>query len=189
MSKNLIQDEDFQIVTPTENGIFTVANLNTESSSNSGLLEDFQNVDNIPILPIETNSCFDLDNLPKIETTEELLSNLCELMIRFDGCVKDYQKADYEHLVKVITNSSINLYDKIKALENFNANLVNDKYYRHVQNTASKIWNVQHNLNKYPSVTIESSNGTIVFGEVQYIDLNNLIIKFSASFNGFANLN
>lgn len=110
MNKNLIENEDFQTVTPSENGLFTIATLNTNSESNSGLLEDFQNIDNIPIIPISTISCFDLNNLPKTETLNALLSDLCELMIRFDGCVKDYQKSDYEHLIKTITNSLIKLY-------------------------------------------------------------------------------
>ena len=74
MSKNLIENEDYQIVTPSENGLFTVATLNTNSESNSGLLEDFQNIDTIPIIPISTNSCFDLNNLPETETLNELLS-------------------------------------------------------------------------------------------------------------------
>ena len=52
MSKNLIENEDYLIVTPSENGLFTIATLNTESESNSGLLEDFQNIDNIPVIPI-----------------------------------------------------------------------------------------------------------------------------------------
>ena len=116
MSKNLIENEDYQIVTPSENGLFTAATLNTNSESNSGLLEDFQNIDTIPIIPISTNSCFDLSNLPETETLNELLTNLCELMIRFDGCVKDYQKSDYEHLVKTITNALIKLYADNQAL-------------------------------------------------------------------------
>lgn len=52
MNKNLIENEDFQTVTPFENGLFTIVTLNTESESNSGLLEDFQNINNIPVIPI-----------------------------------------------------------------------------------------------------------------------------------------
>lgn len=123
MNKNLIENEDFQTVTPSENGLFTIATLNTESESNSGLLEDFQNIDNIPVIPISTISCFDLNNLPKTETLNTLLSDLCELMIRFDGRVKDYQKSDYEHLIKTITNSLIKLYTDNQALNQAIANL------------------------------------------------------------------
>ena len=106
MSKNLIENEDYQIVTPAENGLFTVSVF----ANNAGLLEDFQNVDTIPPISTDVTSCFDEDNLPKIQTLDSLLTNLCELMIRFDGCVKDYQKGDFEHLIKTISNSLIYLY-------------------------------------------------------------------------------
>ena len=52
MNKNLIENEDFQTVTPFENGLFTISTLNTNSESNSGLLEDFQKINNIPVIPI-----------------------------------------------------------------------------------------------------------------------------------------
>ena len=112
MSKNLIENEDYQIVTPAENGLFTVNVFDPNSPSNSGLLEDFQNVDSIPPLPTDVTSCFDLTNLPKIETLDSLLNNLCEVMVRFDGCVRDYQKSDFEQLIKTISNSLIYLYTK-----------------------------------------------------------------------------
>ena len=64
-----------------------------------------------------------------------------------------------------------------------------DSHYRHTQTSASSIWNIKHNLGKHPSVSVESSSGYVVIGEVQYIDDNNLTIKFSASLTGFANLN
>ena len=47
-----IENEDFQTVTPFENGLFTITTLNTELESNSGLLEDFQNINNIPVIHI-----------------------------------------------------------------------------------------------------------------------------------------
>ena len=112
MSTNLIQDEDYQVVSGAENGIFTVNTFNSHSLSNDGLIEDFQNIDTIPPFPIDSNSCFDLSNLPKIETLDSLLNNLCEIMVRFDGCVRDYQKADFEQLIKTISNSLIYLYTK-----------------------------------------------------------------------------
>lgn len=61
-----------------------------------------------------------------------------------------------------------------------------DVYY---QNTASSSWNVTHNLGKYPSVSVTDSAGNAVFGEVKYVDENNLIITFSAAFSGNAYMN
>lgn len=105
MSNNLLENEEYQIVTPSDNGIFTVSTV----TPGSDIVSDFENID-IPLIPIADNSCFDLNNLPKTENLNDLLKDLCELMIRFDGCVRDYQKSDYEHLIKTITNSLIKLY-------------------------------------------------------------------------------
>ncbi len=67
--------------------------------------------------------------------------------------------------------------------------LSGDLNYIHNQIGASTIWTVNHNLNKYPSVVVVDSGGTVVYGEVEYLDLNNLIILFSAPFGGKSYLN
>ena len=65
----------------------------------------------------------------------------------------------------------------------------NDKTYVHTQITASDTWNIQHNLNKYPSVTIINTANEQAFGDIIYIDTNNVQIKFSAAMSGRATLN
>jgi hypothetical protein len=127
-------------------------------------LKDFQNVDDIPIIPISTNSCFDLSNLPETKTLNELLTNLCELMIRFDGCVKDYQKSDYEHLVKTITNALIHLYTQNQAI-------IDLEYVIHfigIANTSTNPTNDAISKNhKYPGMYILSEVGEYInFGLV-----------------------
>lgn len=64
-----------------------------------------------------------------------------------------------------------------------------DKNYVHVQSVASAVWHVTHNLQKYPSVSIVDSAGSIVIGEVSYIDESSLEISFCAPFSGSAYLN
>jgi len=59
----------------------------------------------------------------------------------------------------------------------------------HRQLTSSAIWNIQHNLNDYPSVTVIDSAGSVVIGEVTYNSVNDLTITFSAPFSGTAYLN
>jgi hypothetical protein len=46
-------------------------------------------------------------------------------------------------------------------------------------------------MNKYPSVTIFDStgDGSVVYGDVKYIDANNVQVTFSAAFAGEAHLN
>ena len=43
---------------------------------------------------------------------------------------------------------------------------------------------VNHNLNKYPSVTVIDSAGDEVEGEVYHVNTSQLILRFSAPFSG-----
>lgn len=81
------------------------------------------------------------------------------------------------------------LYIDIEALIDKLGNDAADKHYEHRQNTPSRTWTIQHNLNKKPSVTVLDSANSEVIGEVIYIDDNNLELHFSAQFSGIAYLN
>lgn len=67
--------------------------------------------------------------------------------------------------------------------------IVGDKTYIHTQSSASAVWEIQHNLDKYPSVTIVDSGNNVVIGEVVYIDKNNVRVTFNAAFSGKAYMN
>lgn len=64
-----------------------------------------------------------------------------------------------------------------------------DKNYLHIQDVASDEWVINHEMNKYPTVTVIDSANNEVIGEVEYIDENNLKVKFTGSFSGKATLN
>jgi hypothetical protein len=64
-----------------------------------------------------------------------------------------------------------------------------DKNFVYTQAVASSTWDIQHNLDKFPSVSIVNDDNTQVFGSVEYIDDNNLIITFTAPFSGKAYMN
>ena len=78
-----------------------------------------------------------------------------------------------------------NIYDIV----NFSLAGSTDKTYEHVQNTPSATWTIQHDLGKFPSVTSVNINNVAMYGEVTYIDSNNLTINFSAGFSGKAYMN
>lgn len=61
--------------------------------------------------------------------------------------------------------------------------------YKYFQDSAASTWEIQHNLGKFPSVTIVDSAGRVVYGDVEYIDQNNLKVSFTATFSGRAYLN
>ena len=61
----------------------------------------------------------------------------------------------------------------------------NDAYV-HTQTIPATQWIVNHNLNKYPSVTIVNEINVEVIGDIVYTNTNQVIISFSNAFYGKA---
>lgn len=57
------------------------------------------------------------------------------------------------------------------------------------QTSPSATWVVNHNLNKYCSVTVVDSADNIVYGEVLYNSLNQITLTFAGAFSGKAFFN
>lgn len=64
-----------------------------------------------------------------------------------------------------------------------------DAHFVFTQEVISKVWEIEHNMNKYPAVTIVDAGGNVLYTEVEYIDKNNLEVRFVASTSGKAYLN
>jgi len=64
-----------------------------------------------------------------------------------------------------------------------------DKTFEFDQGQPATLWTIQHNLNKFPSVSVVNNNNVVINGEITYIDNNNLTCTFSAGFSGRAYLN
>jgi len=90
----------------------------------------------------------------------------------------------------ISSNGSLSL-EKIYAISMY----AQDATYAHNQINASTTWTINHNLNKFPSVSIKFSSSNQVyenvgaFAGVQYIDQNNLTINLAAAESGYAYLN
>ena len=61
--------------------------------------------------------------------------------------------------------------------------------YTHNQNVSSSTWTITHNLNCFPSVMVVDSAGSVVYGNIEYLDSNSLRLTFVAAFGGKAYLN
>lgn len=61
--------------------------------------------------------------------------------------------------------------------------------YIHTQGVADSVWTIMHTMNKYPSVTVVDSAGSVVHGEVTYNSTSVLTVRFTAAFSGKAYLN
>ena len=67
--------------------------------------------------------------------------------------------------------------------------IIQDKNYVHDQGVPSQVWTISHGLNKFPTAAAVDTANTVVMGQIDYIDLNNITITFNASFSGEAYLN
>ena len=72
---------------------------------------------------------------------------------------------------------------------NFTLASASDKTFVHDQAVPSAIWTITHNLGKFPSVSVVDTQKTIYWGNVEYINSNQLKVTFSAAFAGQAFLN
>lgn len=64
-----------------------------------------------------------------------------------------------------------------------------DKNFIFTQSSASDTWTINHTLNKFPSVSVVDSAGSIVIGNITYNSTSQITLTFSASFSGKAYLN
>ena len=106
-------------------------------------------------------------------------------------------------------DSNSNFYNLTLESKTSNGSIVNNKIYGidifpesggdltfpHHQNTASASWVINHNLGKFPSVSIKFSSSDNVytnvgaFAGIVYTDENNLTINLAAAESGYAYLN
>jgi hypothetical protein len=61
--------------------------------------------------------------------------------------------------------------------------------YLHQQMTPSTKWTINHNLGRYPSVSVIDSAGNVVYGDVKHLSLNSVQIEFAHAFGGKATFN
>lgn len=78
--------------------------------------------------------------------------------------------------------------DALGAYYNDN-NTFNQGTYTFTQSGAASTWTINHNLQKYPSVTVVDSSGNVVVGFQKYNNNNQIVLTFSAPFSGSAYLN
>lgn len=64
-----------------------------------------------------------------------------------------------------------------------------DAFFEYVQGTPSAQWDIVHNLNKFPSITVVDTANTTVIGSYEYTSLDTVTLNFSGPFAGKAFLN
>ena len=99
-------------------------------------------------------------------------------------------------------SSNSGLYDLTLVYRNGNGSFIENNFYSILlysgaqdkdftfsQSSAATTWNVTHNLNKFPSVTVTLADGQQVIADVTPNNKNNLTITFSGDNSGIAYMN
>ena len=96
------------------------------------------------------------------------------------------ETGDYDKLIHKPSINGVILEGNKTSEELF---IVSDKHYEYRQLTPSAMWEVEHNLDKYPAVSIVDSAGTAVIGDIEYLDANRVKLMFQSAFSGKAYFN
>jgi hypothetical protein len=112
---------------------------------------------------------------------------------KLDSLTQDVTETDFYNANFTFIGSNGNLdsekYYGLIIYPGGSAEAEGDKNFVFTQASASATWNVQHNLNKFPSCTMVLSTGQQGYGDVTFIDENNLTITFASAESGKAYIN
>lgn len=153
-------------------------------------------------IPLDAKSCnfYQLNDSIIIETIPEYLERVfVGLRVIGQPVTVLIPKVGYvsagtyliDQFISAIENYDVKSYAFIGGLldENFVEFLMPGRSYHHVQSIPSRVWEISHNLNKYPTVIITDNDNNEYEGEVRKIDENMIVITFSQPFSGYADLN
>lgn len=128
-----------------------------------------------------------LENDMHFQTDEEVAASIQAesdiINARIDSEVEALN-TEIDKKVETITGS-----DLIDVQRTGSAVTLTSKTFVFEQGLASNEWVINHNLNKYPSITLVDSAGTIFIGQVVYNDFDNCTVKINGATKGKAYLN
>lgn len=112
-----------------------------------------------------------------------------DLVIQNPDAIDRYIRAAEVVVVPTGGVTSTNVQDALVELQQEIVSGTGDAYYYHDQTIPATTWTINHALGKYPSVSVTTSSGDKVEGEVSYVDANTVTVTFTAAFSGHAHLN
>lgn len=92
---------------------------------------------------------------------------------------------------KAFTIKESLLYEILKLLQVLEKRLViliDAQNFTFVQSTPVTTWTVNHNLSKYPSVSVFDNNNILIEGCVEYVSIDQVVITFNQAIAGTATL-
>lgn len=120
---------------------------------------------------------------------EELVANFILNNEALNAEFELSESANFDILFQIDAQMSVAGEGVIDVTTTDGVYVVTSKTYIHEQGVSSDTWQIQHNLNKYPSVSLVDTAGTLFQGRVEYIDENNCIVYMNGATKGKAYLN
>jgi hypothetical protein len=154
----------------------------------------FQDITTIKISESTSGGKYALQYLQALVGNNISISNYLDInnfgVYKLNSLIQDPLEPTFYNANLTFVRGNGNLVNtKLYYIEASAIGITGDKNFVFNQPVATATWNIQHNLNKFPSVTSVNINNIEVKGEIEYTDLNNLTITFSAGFSGKAYLN
>lgn len=119
----------------------------------------------------------------------ELVANFTLNNESFDAQFDVSEVTNFDTLFQIDTQMSVSGEGVINVTSTDGVFVVTSQTYIHEQGIASDTWEINHNLNKYPSVSLVDSAGVQFQGRVEYIDKNSCIVTMNGATKGKAYLN
>ena len=99
------------------------------------------------------------------------------------------ENKNFDALLKLDTNLQIKGEGVISASKTDGTVTITSSTYIFEQGVSSDVWVINHNLNKYPSVTLVDSAGTQFEAQIEYNNKNTCTVYMNGATNGYAYLN
>lgn len=123
------------------------------------------------------------------EPVDIVSPELTPVTMAMPNVVQTTSSSDYDELLNKPSINGVILQGEKEGADYGLYGANNPETFVYTQSTPSDRWEIVHNLNKYPSVTIVDSAGSIVVGECEYVDMNTLVCTFKGAFSGECYLN
>lgn len=120
---------------------------------------------------------------------EELVANFTLNNEALDATFDVSEITNFDALFQIDAQMSVAGEGVINVTSTGGTYYVTSTTYIHEQGVSSDTWQIQHNLKKYPSVTVVDTAGTVFTAQVEYIDENNCTIHINGATKGKAFLN
>jgi|TARA_R110001606_G_scaffold353186_2_gene503687 hypothetical protein len=152
----------------------------------------FSNITELMITPKMANNTNSLPYLQSLLSTEIIIQDTSNLgsfgVFTFNTLVLDGISSNYKMSLSFISGSGGVTFNQYYGIQ-LDLSQNSDKTFVYDQVTPSNTWEIVHNLNKFPSVTVVDTANSTVEGAIEYNSNQKVTITFSAIFAGKAYLN